>query len=201
MGAGWVGGVSRSKALLSRCLGAEGARRLAASASHEDALRQLSATAYRRFLTPGGSLPQAQRAVSEVLLWHMRVLAGWLPRAGTRALRGLAAGFEVSNTEDLLRSFSGTEAPSPYRLGALATAWGRLGVVRSPGQLRTALTRSAWGDPGGEDPATLAVSLRMAAAAQVQLHGVGRRSNLVASARRFSPHLLVIAAACALVVK
>ncbi len=166
MGAGWVGGVSRSKALLSRCLGTEATRQLA-SASPDEAVRMLSTTAYRRFLAPEASLAEAQRAVSAMLLWHLRVLAGWLPRSGGTMLRALTAGFEIANTEDLLRSFNGAETPPPYRLGALATAWGRIRVVRSPGELREALAGSAWGDPGGEDPASLAVSLRIAAAARV----------------------------------
>lgn len=190
MGAGWVAGTSRSRALLARCLGARGARELAAAPSVDAALRQLSTTAYRRFLVPDASLSQAQRAVSATLLWHLRVLAGWLPRTGAKALRALAAGFEITNTEDLLRSYGGLKTPPPYRLGALATAWGRLGAARNPGELRAVLTASAWGDPGGEDPASLAVSLRLAAAAQVDAAAgsarrwaVGRAALLVARVR------------------
>ncbi|WP_225848822.1 hypothetical protein [Streptomyces sp. HPF1205] len=197
MGAAWVAGVSRSKALLSRCLGAPEARDLAASRSLDAALRRLSTTAYRRFLLPDASLAQAQRAVSATLLWHLRVLAGWLPRQGARALRALAAGFEISNTEDLLRSYGGEPAPHPYRLGALATAWGRLGAARGPGELRAALAASAWGDPGGEDPASLAVSLRLAACAQVAAAAApaegwaaGRAALLVARVRFVSRRTL-----------
>lgn len=189
MGAGWVAGTGRSKALLTRCLGAQAARELAAG-SLDAALRRLSTTAYRRFLPADASLAQAQRAVSATLLWHLRVLAGWLPRPGAKALRALATGFEIANIEDLLRSFGGGRTPPPYRLGSLATAWGRLGAVRSPGELRSALATSAWGDPGGEDPASLAVSLRLAASAQAaamagpaRRWAAGRAALLVARVR------------------
>ncbi|MEU8514639.1 hypothetical protein AB0C76_24030 [Kitasatospora sp. NPDC048722] len=164
MAAGWVGGVTRARGLLSRGLGRDGARALAAAAGPAEALRLLAATPYRRFLPPDPDLTEAQRAVSATLLWHLRVLAGWLPRSGAQALRALAAGFEAANVEDLLRSFTGTPPNPPYALGALATAWHRAALARTPEELRLALAASAWGDPGGADPATVAVALRMSAA-------------------------------------
>ncbi|MFD0274258.1 hypothetical protein ACFVHB_10160 [Kitasatospora sp. NPDC127111] len=177
MGAGWVGGVTRARGLLSRRVGRQGARDLAASPL-ADALRQLATTPYRRFLPPDATVAEAQRAVSATLLWHLRVLAGWQPRAGAQALRALAAGFELANVEDRLRAIGGLPVPQPYRLGALATAWRRVERARTPAELRAALAASAWGDPGSEDPATVAAALRMAAAA--------RTAEAVPAARRWA---------------
>ncbi|AZQ39443.1 hypothetical protein EJ357_43425 [Streptomyces cyaneochromogenes] len=172
MGAGWVAGVTRARALRTRCLGAEGIREVAASTTLDDALRYLASTPYRHDVTPGATPAEAQRAVSATLLWHLRVLAGWQPATGAAAVRALAAGFELSNTEHHLRALSadprrpGSERrPSPpYRLGALATAWTRLARTRTPSELRTALAASVWGDPGGDSPAAIATGMRVSAA-------------------------------------
>jgi hypothetical protein len=141
---------------------------LAAAGTLGEAVRQLSTTPYRRFLAADATVAQAQRAVSATLLWHLRVLAGWLPRAGVEALRALAAGFEIVNAEDRLRSIIAARAEQgtrqPYRLGALATAWGRLERAGTPGEFRAVLVGSSWGDPGGEELAAVAVALRIAAA-------------------------------------
>ncbi|MBO1414573.1 hypothetical protein [Streptomyces sp. FH025] len=178
MAAGWVGGVTRARGLLSRALGHPGSRDLAAAAGLGEALRMLATTAYRRFLPPEPDLAQAQRAVSATLLWHLRVLAGWLPRGGAQAVRTLAAGFETANVEDLLRSFAGPAPRRPYVLGALAIGWRRATLARTPEELRSALAASAWGDPGGADPATVAVALRMSAA--------HRAADTVPPARRWA---------------
>ncbi|MDF3149022.1 V-type ATPase subunit, partial [Streptomyces sp. T21Q-yed] len=163
MGAGWVAGVTRARALRTRCLGAEGIREAAASPTLEDALRYLAATPYRHDVTPGATPAEAQRAVAATLLWHLRVLAGWQPANGAEAVRALAAGFELSNAEHHLRALAadprqpGSERlhPQPYRLGTLATAWTRLARTRTPTELRTALAASVWGDPGGDSPAAV----------------------------------------------
>ncbi|KAB1141294.1 hypothetical protein F7R91_33295 [Streptomyces luteolifulvus] len=181
MGAGWVAGVTRARALRTRCLGAEGVREVAASRTLDDALRYLAATPYRRDVTPGATPAEAQRAVSATLLWHLRILAGWQPATGADAVRALAAGFEISNTEHHLRSLSaeepgpasadergvGTERLPPYRLGALAITWTRLARTRTPSELRTALTASVWGDPGGDSPAAVATGMRISAAVRL----------------------------------
>ncbi|MGK4585293.1 V-type ATPase subunit [Kitasatospora sp. HPMI-4] len=164
MSAEWVGGVTRARGLLSRCLGAQTVGQLAASASLGDALRQLAATPYRRALTADATVAEAQRAVSVTLLWHLRVLAGWLPRSGANAVRVLAAGFEIANTEDRLRALEGARTPQPYRLGALATAWNRLARAGTPAEVRSVLAASAWGDPGGEGLAATGTAMRVAAA-------------------------------------
>lgn len=172
MGAGRVAGVTRARALRTRCLGAEGIGQVASARELDDALRYLAATPYRRDVTPGTTPAEAQRAVSTTLLWHLRVLAGWQPADGTDAVRALAAGFEISNTEHRLSALTAGPEPSggqrlhppPYRLGALAIAWTRVAATRSPSELRTALAASAWGDPGGDSPAAIATGMRVAAA-------------------------------------
>ncbi|MGY1577812.1 V-type ATPase subunit [Streptomyces sp. MN13] len=175
MSAGWVAGVTRARALRTRCLGVEGIREVAASPTLEDALRYLSATPYRRDITPGATSAEAQRAVSATVLWHLRILAGWQPAVGANAVRALAAGFEISNTEDHLRALvAGPRQPGagrlrlpPYRLGGLATAWGRLARTRTPSELRTTLAASVWGDPGGDSPAAVATGMRVSAAVRL----------------------------------
>ncbi|WP_327426453.1 hypothetical protein [Streptomyces sp. NBC_01236] len=121
--------------MLSRCLGASGAQDVAGAATLDDALRYLGSTPYRHDLGSGAGLADAQRAVSTTLLWHLRVLAGWQPRAGAAAVRLLASGFEIANVDDHVRALSGADhsppARPPYRLGALATAWPRLSLTRS----------------------------------------------------------------------
>ncbi|MCZ4602788.1 hypothetical protein O3S80_03165 [Streptomyces sp. Lzd4kr] len=172
MGAGWVAGVTRARALRTRCLGTGGIGEVAAAATLDDALRYLAATPYRHNMGLGSTVAGAQRAVSATLLWHLRVLAGWQPATGADAIRALAAGFELSNTEHHLRSLAAdARRPGstplhspPYRLGALANAWTRLAQTRTPAELRTTLAASVWGDPGGGSPAAVATGGRVSAA-------------------------------------
>ncbi|MFF4713207.1 V-type ATPase subunit [Streptomyces eurythermus] len=178
MGAGWAAGVTRARALRTRCLGAEGIRDVASSHTLEDALRYLAATPYRHDVSAAATPAEAQRAVSATLLWHLRVLAGWQPATGADAIRALASGFEISNTRHQLRYFSAVGpspasagAPAfdtgrlpPYHLGALATAWTRLARTRTPSELRATLAASVWGDPGGDTPAAVATGMRVSAA-------------------------------------
>ncbi|MGW1259413.1 hypothetical protein ACWD5Q_30565 [Streptomyces sp. NPDC002513] len=170
MSAGWVAGVVRARALTSRCPGPAGAREMASAVTLQDALRRLAGTPYRKYARAVVDLPEAQRAVSATLLWHMRVLAGWLPPGGARLLRPLAAGFEVANVASRLSAQHhpgpDPEAPAwqPYRLGALETAWRSLERARTPAELRAALAASAWGDPGADTPWALVSGMRMAAA-------------------------------------
>ncbi|WP_179200854.1 V-type ATPase subunit, partial [Streptomyces scabiei] len=104
MGSARVAGVTRARALRTRRLGADGVREVAACRTLDDALHYLTATAYRHDVTPGGSLAEAQRAVTATLLWHLRILAGWQSADGAGAVRALAAGFEISNAEGHLRT-------------------------------------------------------------------------------------------------
>ncbi|MBC9713901.1 hypothetical protein H9Y04_15125 [Streptomyces sp. TRM66268-LWL] len=166
MGAGWVAGVTRARAMAARRVGPVRARELAAAATLPDALRELTGTPYRRGLDLAAGAADAQRAVSAALLWQLRVLAGWQPRPGTAAVRLLSAGFEIANTREHLRALSGAPPPPPYRLGALSTAWPRLAATVSASEVRGVLASSAWGDPGADSPAAVVTGMRLSAAAR-----------------------------------
>ena len=161
MSAGWVAGCVRAKALAQRRLGAGAARSLAASPSLEAALAALAETPYGHEVRAGQSLAQAQRAVAATLLWHLRVLAGWLPRDGADMLRLLAGWFEIAMVDELLHAMAGGQAEEPFRLGALATAWPRLARARSAQELRWTLAASPWGDPGEATPRALGLGMRL----------------------------------------
>lgn len=180
MTAGWVAGAVRAKALVGRYPGAAGARLIAGSPTLDDALRHLAATPYARYTRTAAGLSEAQRAVSATLLWHLRVLAGWLPRGGARLLVPLAAGFEIANVVSRPATPDGrhTDAREPYRLGALETAWRSLEHAGTPAELRAALAASPWGDPGGDTPWAVVTGMRMAAAR--------RTAVAVPSARRWA---------------
>ncbi|MFE6685874.1 hypothetical protein ACFVFQ_05280 [Streptomyces sp. NPDC057743] len=190
MSAAWVAGVTRARGLLSRSPGAPGARQVATAGTLEEALRRLAPFPYWRGLDAGVSLPAAQRAVAATLLWHLRVLAGWLPHRGVECLRLLAAGFEIVNIEARFRQLSsGAQEPSPYALGALATAWHRISRATGPEELRPLLAASTWRDAGGT-AAELAVGLRLTAAARTAARvpcaarwSAGRAAILVARER------------------
>jgi hypothetical protein len=154
--------------LARRRLGPDACKRLAACGSLADALAMLDETAYRiapervpRASTDSRqALDMAQRAVSEELLWDLRVLAGWLPRGGTAMMRALAGWFEIANITERLRELD-TGTPGQYfELGALATAWPRVRGLTSLADLRMALAASAWDDPGGDETAAIEVGLR-----------------------------------------
>ncbi len=166
-GAGDVAGWIRGRALLQRRAGPATARRLASSASVAEAVRELAVTPYGYAVTPGMGLAAAQRAVTATLLWHLRVLAGWQAPNRSDQIRALAAGFEVANTVDLLLSMDGASRPAPYELGSLSTAWGTLRRAASPTGVRSALSRSRWGDPGSTDPAAVRLAMEVAWAYRV----------------------------------
>jgi hypothetical protein len=167
LGPAWVAGTTRARSLARRRLGGGAARKLAASASLDDATAALAVTPYRHGVRAGQDLAGAQRAVTVTLLWHLRVLAGWLPRAGERMLRLLAGWFEIANVDDLLQRMAGGHAEEPLPLGALATAWPRCARARSPAELRATLATSPWGDPGGETAREVQLGMRLAWAARL----------------------------------
>ncbi|MEU5893721.1 hypothetical protein ABZ835_43960 [Streptomyces sp. NPDC047461] len=166
MGARWVAGVIRARAMAAGRAGPETARRLATSPGLPDALRALAGTPYRRGLDMEAGAAEAQRAVSDALVWQLRVLAGWQPRPGSAAVRLLASPFEIANTRDRLRSLTGTAQSEPYRLGALSTAWPRLSSATSAVEMRTVLATSLWGDPGADTPSAMVTGMRLSAAAR-----------------------------------
>jgi hypothetical protein len=158
-----------------RRLGVGAARSLASLPGLEDAVEVLASTPYGHDVRSGQSLAQAQRAVASTVLWHLRVLAGWVPHGDARILRVLAGGFEVANTDELVRSLSeGSTATEPFRLGGLATAWPHIAAATSLTAVRDALAQSAWGDPGADSQAALHLSMRISWAQRVaaQLPGI-----------------------------
>lgn len=166
MSAGWVAGVTRARAMAAGRVGPETARRLATAPSLSDSLRALAGTPYRRGLDPEAGPAEAQRAVSDALVWQLRVLAGWQPRPGAVAVRLLASGFEIANTRDRLRALSGAQQPPAYRLGALSIAWPRLSTTASAPEVRAVLATSVWGDPGGDTVGAVLTGMRLSAAAR-----------------------------------
>lgn len=167
MTAGFVAAGVRGRGLARRCLGAEGARQLAASPSLPDALATLATTAYGREVRQTMSLADAQHAVSGTVLWHLRVLAGWVPPLGAEPLRLLAAGFEAANVTGHLARLTGRRAPAPYDLGSMASIWSRVSAARTPGEVRAALRSSPWGDPGSDELPAVRLALRLAWARRV----------------------------------
>lgn len=168
MSAGLVAGTVRARALTNRRLGFDAARRLACGPSLAAGVRALASSPYGPFVPPDPTLAQAQRAVAEALLWHLRVLAGWLPADGVRAVRLLAGWFELSNVDGHLAVLTGGGAEPAYRLGALATAWPRLARTGTLAQLRAALVASPWGDPGGPTVRDIQLGLRLSWADRVR---------------------------------
>jgi hypothetical protein len=167
MSAGWVAGSVRARAMARRRLGATGARRLAGCRSLPDALTLLVTGPYGRAVHRDQNLAEAEHAVAAALLWNLRVLAGWLPRAGGGRLRVLAGWFELANIDELLCSLQGRPAAPPFALGRLATAWTRVAMAPSAARVREILGASSWGDPGGETPRLVRPALRLAWAERV----------------------------------
>ena len=148
--------------MLARRLGREQSRALAASPSLEHALGLLAGSAYGRSVRPGMDLAPAQRAIGETALWHVRVLAGWMPPREIELVRVLAAWFELANVEDRLAYLAGGPLSTPFALGGLATAGPRLQSALSVAELREALKGSPWGDPGSDEPGAIRLALRLA---------------------------------------
>jgi hypothetical protein len=183
----WVAGNVRARALLNRRLGVGRARALAAMNSLTDAQHALAATAYGRDITVGQPAHDTDHAVCAALLWHLRVLAGWQPAAGARAIRALAAGFEAQNIAAHARKLAGAPPGPPYTLGALASAWPRLSETRSLAQLRDILAQTMWGDPGSESPSDIALAVQVGWALRV--------ANAVPEARDWADAWLALSVA------
>jgi hypothetical protein len=167
MSAGWVAGSVRARALARRCLGREVARRIAQSGSLPEALETLARGPYGRDVRPGLSVAEGQHMVARTLLWHLRVLAGWLPLGGAGILRSLAGWFEIANTDELLGRLTGGAAGPTFELGALATAWSQVKTAGTLGGLRAALASSVWHDPGEQEPRAIRLGMRASWAARV----------------------------------
>lgn len=161
MSASWVAGSVRSRSLASRRLGRDRARSVAASPSLDAAVRELVGSPYGHDLRIGQRLPEAQEALLATSLWHLRVMAGWLPRSGAELARVLAGYWETADIAILLASMEGGDHGTPFELGTLGTVWDRARTARTPDQVRLALARSAWGDPGTSEPAGIVSWMRM----------------------------------------
>ena len=161
MGTADVAGAVRGRALVRRRVGRATARRLA-GLGLAAAVDELAESPYGRYVRRGQTLEQAQAATVNTLLWHLRVLTGWQSRAAAGPLRLLGGAFELANIDSLLyRMDGGSSGGEPFELGTLAVAWPRLAETASRSCLRTALARSAWGDPGADDAWTLTVLPRL----------------------------------------
>jgi hypothetical protein len=169
MTAVWVAGTVRARALVRRRIGVGGARALLGADSFPAAVEMLARSPYgyhedepaaRHGVHPGDDPEAAAYGVAAALLWHLRVLAGWLPAHGTQTLRVLAGWFEIANTEEHLRELVGLPAAPPHALGSLATAWPRIAAARTPDEVRGTLTASPWRDPGGVGPRDIQIGLR-----------------------------------------
>lgn len=143
----------------------------------------------RRPVAPEGlPVSEAQRRVQEAALLNLRVLAGWLPPEALGLLRALCAWFELVNVEDRAAYLEGAPLRKLFELGSLAVGWPRAAEAQSVEELRAALARSAWGDPGPE----LGLGLRLAWARRVVSEAPEARSwalgaaALLLAAERFA---------------
>lgn len=153
--------------MLKRRIGPAGAREVAAAGSLVQAEQILVDSPYRHAVQVGQTLEQAEHALCATMLWHLRVLAGWQPRAGAISIRLLAGWFEVANICGHARTLSGAENEASFSLGALGSAWSQLRTTSSLVDLRHVLTQSVWGDPGGDSPSDIAVGVALAWALRV----------------------------------
>ncbi len=146
MSAGWTAGSVRGRLLTSRRLGLAAARRVASAGSAPAAVALVAGSAYGRDVRPDMSAAEADRAVAAVCLWHLRVLAGWLPPRAGSVVRVFGAGFELDDLADRLAARA--DPPAPHPLGALAVTRPATRRATTPDAVRAALAVSAWGDPG-----------------------------------------------------
>lgn len=170
MTAGWVAPSTRGRLLLRRRLGASGARALGSEDSWPQARAELATTVYGASLPADADRRAARVSASAATIWQFRVLAGWLPPNATALARTFAASVEIAEIDrhvsrlarDAGAGSTRTEPPGTVSLGSLATTWPRVGRATTLEQVRSILARSAWGDPGGSDPATIRLGLRIA---------------------------------------
>ncbi len=166
MTAGWVASTVRGRALLRRSVGVEGVRAIADADTWQEARTKLRSTPYGERVSETADRSEAHHHAAATTLWHLRVLAGWLPPDATVLTRLAAGPFEMANIERHVAGLTGTvpdrgRSDGPYALGSLAAAWPRIATATSGQQVRAALSGSVWGDPGGTDEAALALGVRV----------------------------------------
>ncbi len=167
VGIAWNAGAVRARLLGRHRLGPEGVLDVARRAGLGEALAVLGEGPYRHDVRQGMSLEAAQWAAAATPLWHLRVLAGWLPPRGGDLARTLAGWWEVLNVENLLAQLAGEPSLPPYELGTLGTAWSRVRGAGSAAAVRERLAASPWLDPGADDAAAIVTWLRLSWAARV----------------------------------
>jgi hypothetical protein len=163
----WIAGSVRARALVRRRIGSARAREIAACPTAGAGIAALAGTPYGRDVHVGQTAGEAEWAIGAALLWHLRVLAGWLPPGGVEPVRVLAGWFEVANVDEHVRRIEGHPAGPPYRLGALASAWSRLAGAGTLDAVRAALAASPWGDPGSAEAQHIAIGMRLGWAERV----------------------------------
>jgi hypothetical protein len=164
--ASWVAGAVRAQALSQRRIGPYRANEIARQASLADALAMLRPTAYGERTAEATSLAEAQRGVDATLIWHLRVLAGWLPREGAAAVETIAGWWELDNIRTVLAGFEGVPGEPLHDLGPFATLR-QLERAGDAVDLRQRLRRSPWGDPGSDEPAEMLRYLRLRLALRI----------------------------------
>ena len=112
---GWVAGSVRARLLANRRLGRAGARAVAAAGSLPGAVGLVAASPYGRDVKSEMGLLEAERGVRATTLWHLRVLAGWLPPGGSDVVRVLAGGHEIANVEAHVDELAGGPRRGPVR--------------------------------------------------------------------------------------
>lgn len=162
MTAGWVAATNRGRSLLRGTLGCSGAEDIAQTTSWEEARTQLSDTMYGAFLAPASSRQQARRSAAAATGWQLQVLAGWCPPGSGGLARLFAGPIEIVDIEHQLAGHQSSAAPlPPIDLGSLGNTAHRLSAARSADDVRQILARSWWGDPGSNNPASVALHLRV----------------------------------------
>lgn len=196
MSAGWIAGAIRGRELARHRLGSTGVENLAARRDIDEALATLAGTTYESASHTGPDLEVVQHAVGSQALWHLRILAGWVPPGGVRAIQALAGWFEIANLEDLAVALSSGEnrpASPLYDLGRLSVTWRGVRDAGTFAEMRETLPATEWGDPGGDSVGTFLVGLRMGWAGLLRRDVAERREwgmglvALVLAQSRFLP--------------
>lgn len=167
IGAAWVAGSVRARLMATRRLGRAGARDLARSASLSAAVARLADSPYGREVHVGQGRAEVERGIEQVVLWHLRVLAGWLPAAGSEIAQAVAGYWEIANTEGHLNQLQGRPVTRAFSMGSLATAWNRIALAGTAAEVRAVLAASPWRDPGADDTASVVLAMRLAWARRV----------------------------------
>jgi hypothetical protein len=168
MTVGWVAATTRGRSLLGRMLGVEGARAIATTSSWAEGRNRVALSIYGSGLAANADRETARRTATAAAAWQLRVLSGWLPPDDGGLARLAAAPMEIANIEAHLVRLGGGGAET-IPIGTLGVVWPRISSTTSVEQVRSVLSRSAWGDPGGTDRSALAVGLRVAWARRLAL--------------------------------